>query len=403
VTGRPARAGARRRSDGRAARPAPARPARAVALDVLDRIDTGGAYANLVLAGMLDRSGLAPADRRFVTDLVYGTTRMRRACDFLADRFLARPVDGRVRNALRLGAYQLVFAGVPAHAAVGETVAVAPRPARGLVNAVLRRVAESPVTWPDEATRLSVPDWIAARLAADLGPERAGAALAAMNEPAAAVERADGYVQDPASQRVAAAVGAGPGERVLDLCAAPGGKATALAGAGALVVAADIRPRRAGLVAANAARTGVADRVAVVAADGTRPPWRAGAFDRVLVDAPCSGLGTLRRRPDLRWRVDAAAVDRLVGLQRALLAAAADLVRPGGTLVYSVCTLTAAESTGVDAWLAEARPDLVPEPPPGDPWIPWGRGALLLPQAAGSDGMALMRYRRDEAVVAVEP
>jgi 16S rRNA (cytosine967-C5)-methyltransferase len=328
---------------------------------------------------------------------------MRRACDFLADRFLARPVDGRVRNALRLGAYQLVFAGVPAHAAVGETVAVAPRPARGLVNAVLRRVAESPVTWPDEATRLSVPDWIAARLAADLGPERAGAALAAMNEPAAAVERADGYVQDPASQRVAAAVGAGPGERVLDLCAAPGGKATALAGAGALVVAADIRPRRAGLVAANAARTGVADRVAVVAADGTRPPWRAGAFDRVLVDAPCSGLGTLRRRPDLRWRVDAAAVDRLVGLQRALLAAAADLVRPGGTLVYSVCTLTAAESTGVDAWLAEARPDLVPEPPPGDPWIPWGRGALLLPQAAGSDGMALMRYRRDEAVVAVEP
>ena len=394
MTGRPARAGARRRGDGRGARPAPARPARAVALDVLDRIDTGGAYANLVLAGVLDRSGLAPADRRFVTDLVYGTTRMRRACDFLADRFLARPVDGRVRNALRLGAYQLVFAGVPAHAAVGETVAVAPRPARGLVNAVLRRVAESPVTWPDEATRLSVPDWIAARLAADLGPERAGAALAAMNEPAAAVERADGYVQDPASQWVAAAVGAGPGERVLDLCAAPGGKATSLAGGGALVVAADIRPRRAGLVAANAARTGVADRVAVVAADGTRPPWRAGAFDRVLVDAPCSGLGTLRRRADLRWRVDAAAVDRLVGLQRALLAAAADLVRPGGMLVYSVCTLTAAESTGVDAWLAEARPDLVPEPPPGDPWIPWGRGALLLPQAAATDGMALMRYRR---------
>src|SRR4029450_3425573 len=110
-----------------------------------------------VRPGVLPPSGLAPADRRFVTDLVYGTTRMRRACDFLADRFLARPVSRRVRNALRLGAYQLVFAGVPAHAAVGETVAVAPRPARGLVNAVLRRVAESPVTWPGEATRLSVP------------------------------------------------------------------------------------------------------------------------------------------------------------------------------------------------------------------------------------------------------
>jgi 16S rRNA (cytosine967-C5)-methyltransferase len=387
----------RRRPDAARTR---ARPARAVALDVLDRIDGEGAYANLALSGALDRSGLGPADRRFVTELVYGTTRMRRACDFLVDRFLARPAEGRARNALRLGAYQLAFAGVPPHAAVGETVAVAPRPARGLVNAVLRRVAEAAgaVDWPDDATRLSVPDWVLDRLVADLGRDRALAALAAMNEPAAAVERDDGYVQDPASQLVAAAVGAAPGERVLDLCAAPGGKATALAAGGARVVAADVRAGRAGLVRRNAGATGVADRVSVVVADGTAPPWPPASFDRVLVDAPCSGLGTLRRRADLRWRVEQEAVDRLAGLQHRLLAAAAELVRPGGTLAYSVCSLTAAESTAVDDRLAADRPDLVPADPPGEPWEPWGRGALLLPQAAGTDGMALFRYtRRDPA------
>jgi 16S rRNA (cytosine967-C5)-methyltransferase len=362
-------------------------------LDVLDRID-GGAYANLVLSGALERSELSRADRRFVTDLVYGTTRMRRACDYLVERFLARPVEGRVRNALRLGAYQLVFAGVPAHAAVGETVEAAPRRARGLVNAVLRRVADAPVSWPDDATRLSVPDWVLDRLTEDLGPADATAALAAMNEPATVTERADGYVQDPASQQVAAAVEVERGDLVLDLCAAPGGKATALAAEGVRVIAADLRPVRAGLVAANAARVGVTDRVAVVAADGTRPPFRADRFDRVLVDAPCCGLGTLRRRADLRWRVEPEAVVRLAALQARLLAAAADLVRPGGSLVYSVCTLTAAESKEVDDRLAKERPDLVPLDPPGEPWRPWGRGAILLPQAVGSDGMCLVRYRR---------
>jgi 16S rRNA (cytosine967-C5)-methyltransferase len=132
----------------------------------------------------------------------------------------------------------------------------------------------------------------------------------------------------------------------------------------------------------------------VVAADGTRPPWRPASFDRVLIDAPCSGLGTLRRRADLRWRVDPSSVERLADLQRRLLGAAADLLRPGGMLVYSVCTLTAAESTDVDGGLAAERPDLVPVDPPGAPWEPWGRGGILLPQAAGTDGMCLYRYRR---------
>ncbi len=215
----------------------------------VDRIDAAeGAYANLALPAVLGRSGLDARDRRFVTELVYGTTRMRRACDYLVDRYLAQPPTGRARNVLRVGAYQVAFAGVPAHAAVSETVAIAPKSVRGLTNAVLRKVAADPVAWPSDAVRLSVPDWVLAALTADLGPDLALAALEAMNAPAEVTERPDGYVQDLASQQVAAAVGAGPGDLVLDLCAAPGGKATALAAAGATVIAGDapVAPRRAG-------------------------------------------------------------------------------------------------------------------------------------------------------------
>jgi len=201
-------------------------------------------------------------------------------------------------------------------------------------------------------------------------------------------------VQDPASAAVVTALGALPGERVADICAAPGGKATGLAGTGAWVAAADLRPRRVGLVKQNAARTGAAQRVAVVTADGRCPPWRPGAFDRVLVDAPCSGLGVLRRRPDARWRIQVDDVGRLAALQQELLAAALDLVRPGGLLAYSVCTMTAEETSGIDAWLGEAHPTWEPVDPPGAPWRSWGRGALLQPQDAGTDGMFLLLLRR---------
>ena len=143
--------------------------ARQLSLDALDRIERDGAYANLVLPELLGRTGLAPRDRHFATELVYGTTRMRRACDFLVDRFLTRELDPRVRNALRLGAYQLHFLAMAPHAAVGETVEVAPKAARGLVNAVLRRVASAPPAWPDDATRLSYPDWVVDTVVADLG------------------------------------------------------------------------------------------------------------------------------------------------------------------------------------------------------------------------------------------
>lgn len=361
--------------------------ARQVAYDALLRIDHDGAYANLVVPAMLSRSGLSEQDRRFVTELVYGTTRMRRACESLVERFVMSEPDPEIRTLLRLGAYQLAFAGTARHAAVGETVELAHPRVRGFVNAVLRRVADAPQQWPDIADRLSYPDWIVDRFVAELGGFEGYAALECMNEPPPVSERADGYIQDQASQWVAEVVDAQPTDRVLDVCAAPGGKATNLASTGAFVVGADLQAHRAALIVDNAQRLGY--RLPVVVADGTNPPFAPGSFDRVLIDAPCSGLGALRRRPDARWRIMPTDIQDLTVIQANLLTAAAPLVKPGGQLVYSVCTITAAES-------------IEHQIPPGfepisaalnAPWQRFGHGFRVLPQDADTDGMVIIRYR----------
>lgn len=371
--------------------------ARRVAVDLLVRVDRDHAFANVLVPKTLERSDLSQRDRGFVTELVYGTIRRQRACDHLVDRFLHQPeVDPAVRALLRLGAYQLVFLGTPPHAAVSATVEVAPKRVRGLVNAVLRRVAENEPGWPDEATRLSYPDWILRQLADDLGADDAAGALEAMNQPASARTRPDGYIQDEASEWVASEVDAGAGQTVADLCASPGGKATALAATGAVVVAADSGAGRVRLLASNADRWGQG-RTMVVRADAGAAPVRSGVCDRVLVDAPCSGLGALGRRPDARWRIDEAGVKRLAALQRRILVEAIRLVAPGGVLVYSVCTMTADETLGIDRWLADEHPELEPLAPVRASWRPWGRGGLVLPQDEGTDGMAVFRYRRSVA------
>lgn len=374
---------------------------RRLALELLLRVDDEGAYANLVVPARLADSGLGSPDRALVTSLVYGTTRMRRALDFIVDRFLHEPdVEPTVRAALRMGAFQLHELGTPPHAAVSTTVGAVPKRARGLVNAVLRRVADaqggegagagSEVEWPDEATRLSVPTWLHNRLTTDLGADRARAVFETMNQPPVVSERPDGYIQDRGSQLVVSAVEAHAGHRVLDLCAAPGGKSTGLAAVGASVVAADLSPARAGLVARNARATG--GDVQVIVADGRRPPFRPRSFDRVLVDAPCSGLGSLRRRPDARWRIDEAAIERLVPLQAALLESALDLVAPGGMLVYSVCTLTDSELSEPVAHLLDRHPELEVQGPPNEEWEPGPGGFRLLPDRTDTDGMAIARF-----------
>ncbi|KAA0236357.1 MAG: hypothetical protein EDR02_00895 [Actinobacteria bacterium] len=375
--------------------------ARAVARDVLLRVDRDGAYANLALAAALSRTDLSVRDRRFATEIVYGVTRMRRACDFLIARFVTRELDPAVRATLRMGAFQLQFMRVPAHAAVAETVAVAPGRARGLVNAVLRRVSEAPVNWPDDATRLSYPDWVLDRLVSDLGAESARRALEAMNRPGKASVRADGYIQDRSSTWVADLVGCRPHERVLDMCAAPGGKASWMARGGATVVANELHTSRARQLQGNSRRLDAG--LLVVNGDGACPPFARACFDRILVDAPCTGLGTLGSRPDARWRIDPPAVDRLVAVQQQLVDRAITLLRQGGTLVYSVCTLTKAESLGIDDHLARTHTGLVPLDGPAEPWRPWGRGSILLPQAAGTQGMALFRYQATGGVRGHEP
>ena len=202
--------------------------------------------------------------------------------------------------------------------------------------------------------------------------------------------------QDQASQMVAALVGAASGERVLEVGAAPGGKSSAMAEAmddHGVVVALDRHAGRTRLVAEGAARLQLRS-VQPVVADGMELPFADGSFDRVLLDAPCSGLGVLRRRPEARWRLEARTIDQLAELQPRLLEAAARAVRPGGTLVYSVCTLTNAETVAVDEWAMQALPNFEAVAPPPAPWTPVGRGARLLPSAADTDGMYLLRLQR---------
>ncbi|MFK8026071.1 MAG: transcription antitermination factor NusB [Ilumatobacter sp.] len=372
-------------------RSAARKKARGVALEVLRRIEDDGAYANLVLGPALDASSLSEQDRKFVTELVYGSTRMRRACDAVVDRFASQPPDDQTRSILRLGVYQLVYADVPAHAAVSATVDLAPQKTRGFVNAVLRRVADFDVTtmaWPSAAAKLSFPEWIVDALNADLGAE-ALPALERMNVAPPVAERPDGYVQDLASTWVAYSMGAAVGERVLDMCSAPGGKATAMAHSGASVVAADRQAHRASLVQQNAERLDL--DLPVVTADGTRPPFRPGTFDAVLLDAPCSGLGALRRRADARWRITPDDVADLARLQAQLLTAAASMVAPGGRLVYSVCTLLDVES--VDHATPDGFEVDAAEPPSGR-WRAHRQGWRVLPHDADTDGMVMIRYRR---------
>jgi 16S rRNA (cytosine967-C5)-methyltransferase len=358
-------------------------PARRVAHRVLLRVFEENAYADRAFAA--EAAGLDERERAFAQQLAYGAIQRVRALDHAIETLGGRAVAGLdppVRAALRLGAYQLAFLdGVPARAAVNEAVELV-REARleravGFTNAVMRRVAdgarhlvdELPEDTPREAAlRHSYPDWVAELWWNEHGREDALALMRAQNEPAPTVVRINrrktdsvpgrpdpdlpdavhvdrvdpqaleaGLVwpQSVGSQLAGVAVGARDGERTLDLCAAPGGKATQLAGQ---VVAVEKHPGRARQLEENCARLG-ATNVTVVCADALDLPPGLGGFDRALVDAPCSGLGVLASRADLRWRAEP-----LPELQRELVRVAAERVRPGGTILYSVCTLNAAEN-----------------------------------------------------------
>jgi 16S rRNA (cytosine967-C5)-methyltransferase len=440
----------------------PADSPRRAALDMLLRVENG-AFAHILVPDMLRRYDFEARDRGFVTELVYGTVRMTRAVDYLLNSVSSRPVDdvdARVRAALRLGAYQLLV-GIPAHAAVSESVNLVGARARGFANGVLRALARLGPPWPlptgtdrsSVAIRTSHPDWIVDTIMDAYGddaiatlelddepppvtlrvnrlrtsPEEVMAELRGAGVevergtllPDALVVRHSGDLavlpavhsgratpQDQTSQAIVALLDPKPGERMLDLASAPGGKATAAAetmGGDGLVVAADLHSGRARTVARAAERLGLRHVVVPVVADGTHPPVRDASFDRVLLDAPCSGLGVLRRRPDARWRVQPGDVGELATLQRALLAAAARTVRPGGRLVYSVCTLTPEETIGIDDWAARTLDEFVALERPGAPWRLHGRGAILLPSDAQTDGMFVLVLERRRVLGSASP
>jgi len=403
-------------------------PARRVAFGVLRRVFEDGAWADRSLraaAGDLDERDRALAQR-----LAYGAVQRMRTLDHAIETLGSRPVeriDPPVLAALRLGAYQLAFLdGVPHYAAVNESVelvrAAGARRAVPFANAVLRRLAEGvrplvealPESTPAEAAlRHSYPDWVADVWWRDLGAGGALALMRAQNEPpeiavrlvrgeiegrpdadvpgAWVVERVDEHAveegriwpQSRASQLAGHVVGSVAGESVLDLCAAPGGKATMLAGE---VVAVDVSETRARELEANVERLR-ASNVRVVQADGRELPPELTGFDRALVDAPCSGLGVLAARPDLRW-----SSEPLPELQLELLRAAIARVRAGGTVTYSVCTINREECEDVvDELGLDAEPLGAEWPRFSHP----GRPEFLqtLPHVHGTSGFFVARLR----------
>ena len=350
------------------------------------RVFEEDAYADRAFAS--EAKDLDPRDRAFAQRLAYGAIQRVRTLDHAIEQLGGRQVsamDGPVRNAIRLSAYELAFMdGVPARASVNEGVELVrsggANRAVGFANAVLRRVSEGirdlvdalPESTPDEAAlKHSYPDWVAETWWREWGAEEALALMRAQNEApetavrvvgtgeARVVDRIDpkeleqGLVwpQSRGSQLAGDAVGVQPGDRVLDLCAAPGGKTMQLAERAAEVVAVEVHPGRARELEANMRRLG-ATNVTVVTADASELPPELTGFDRVLVDAPCSGLGVLAGRPDLRWRARP-----LPELQRELLRVATERVKPGGSITYSVCTISKAENEDVaDATGLEVEP-----------------------------------------------
>jgi 16S rRNA (cytosine967-C5)-methyltransferase len=404
-------------------------PARRAAFAVVQRVFEDGAYADRALPAAVE--GLDARDRALAQRLAYGTVQRLRTLDHAIETLGRRPVrrlDPPVRAALRLGAYQLGYVeGVARYAAVNESVelvrAAGLARAVAFANAVLRRLADGigpllaslPERTPAEAAlRHSYPDWVGETWWRDLGAEEALALMRAQNEPLPTVVRlvrgeiegepdaeipgawtveridqaalAEGRIwpQSRGSQLAGLAVGAREGERTLDVCAAPGGKATQLAGE---VVAVDVHPGRRRELEQNVRRLG-ASNVRVVEADALALPGDLTGFDRALVDAPCSGLGVLASRPDLRWRAEP-----LPELQLALLTAAAERVRPGGSLVYAVCTINQEENEDVvDAAGLEVDASL------GDEWPQFRHPRrpeflLTLPHLHATSGFFVARLR----------
>jgi 16S rRNA (cytosine967-C5)-methyltransferase len=410
--------------------------AREVAHVVLRRVFDEGAFADRAFRAEAEQ--LTGRERAFAQQLVYGTVQRRATLDYVIGQLSSRELDPGVRDALRLGLFQLLYLdGVADHAAVSESVELAKgRGGDKLVNAVLRRAqregralldALSDETPEGAAVKHSHPEWLARMWWDELGAGETRALLARDNEPPESAVRVntlragasvdlpvpshpaadlpeglvldapfDVHASEPfargelmpqsrASMTVSRVLDPRPGERVLDLCAAPGAKTTHIAalmeGRGE-VVAVEAHAGRAEALEENCRRMG-AENVRVLAQDARERVGAAGEFDRVLLDPPCSDLGTLQARPDVRWRKDPALIARVAAEQAELLDAAAEQVRPGGVLVYSTCTISASENEEQMRAFLESHPGFRRE-----------RSVQLLPHRDGTDGFFIARLER---------
>jgi 16S rRNA (cytosine967-C5)-methyltransferase len=440
-----------------------ATPARRIASEVLSRVTQGGAFANLALDAALRQAGvLEPREAALATELSYGVLRWQlqldRAIAAHSDRTPAE-LDEPVRVALRMGAFELLHhPKVPARAAVNEAVELAKElgaaRATGFVNAVLRKLAVTreapapPSRDVDPAGHVAAltahPRWLVERWIGWLGLEETAKLCEANQSIARATVRArrgrrdealralqawdptpgryapeaivlgagappaldiEGHeeglfqAQDEAAQVVTLFADPPQGARVLDACAAPGGKACHLAELAGSVLAVDLHARKVKLIAEAAARLGL-HNLEVLAADAALPIPGAAAegFEVVLLDAPCSGLGTLRRHPEVKLRRQPADVDRLAALQAKLLASVQRYVKPGGLLVYALCTLMREECDEQVARFVKAFPQFHVEPPPPgiSPDCLDGDFLRTLPNRTGTDGFFAARLRKEK-------
>ena len=319
--------------------------ARRVAFDILEKVESGGFASDLLLEAPIDRR-----DAGLASQIVFGVLRFRAQLDFLIAHYAGRErkLDTEVRTALRMALFQRRYLErVPAHAAVAESVELVKRARKGsaasFVNAVLRKAGTGPVDWPSREIDWSCPEWLLARWEQHYGARAAeGIARAALREPARWVFYTPFHttrVQDIGSQWVVSLLGLEPGQRFLDLCAAPGNKTAQALAAGVRAVACDRSWRRLRSMAELGAE--------LVLVDGTEALPFARSFDRILVDAPCSGTGTLGRNPEIKWRLGVEDLARFRRRQIALLERARAVLAPGGLLVYSTCSLEPEENEDV--------------------------------------------------------
>ena len=435
--------------------------ARRAALTALERCRRGGAWSDAVLSSVLEDEGLDARDRALAAALCYGVMQNRSYLDWriaAVSSLPLRKIEPKVLDILRVSAYQLLFLDrIPASAAVNEGVkltrALGFARAAGFANAVLRRLtaAPEPALPADTAERLSVrlshPRWLVDALLGRLGETETQALLRCDNAPApAALQvntlrtdtdslreklRAQGletekhpflpdclmadtvgdlaalpafrdglfYIQDAAARLAVLAAAPRRGQKILDACAAPGGKsfAAAIAAGEADITACDLHENKLKRIRESAARLGLERRIATLACDAreNRPDWN-GAFDLVIADVPCSGLGVIRKKPDIRWKDPAGFAD-LPEIQTAILKNTARYVRVGGTLLYSTCTIRREENEDVvRAFLAET-PGYAAEgfALPGRLDAPEGQ-LQLWPQRHGTDGFFMAKLRRLE-------